>query len=186
MKKITALIVFSFFIIAACMVYLVYSGISLRSAALIQPSVISADKQNIASSVMHRLYQEFQGVHYIVWGVLPTTVETQAILADLAEQYKKRFNHSVNLVLDAESFSAEKLRACPRPCWLLVNNANAHQLQDQSFFTESRILPLQKPFITFTVIDFNPDQIVAAECEDQKRLSLHVLFRSPFGKLSEK
>lgn len=57
MKKVIALIVFASFVIAACMVYLLKSGISLSPAVLIKPSHFSSQEQ-IADGVVRRLFPQ--------------------------------------------------------------------------------------------------------------------------------
>lgn len=174
MKKVATLIVLSLLVISACIIYLVYSGISLRPAQLIKPSVMSPDKSNVASSLVLRLFQELQSTHYILWGVIPETEESRKILDQAAKEYEKVFHKSVQFIRDAENVSPEILLACMKPCWLLVSKKNANQLEINNFI-EKQLNPLQRVFISLTIISFQGNEVVSDECNSQKKLKLNCL-----------
>lgn len=174
MKKISALIILIASIITACMFYLVFTGISLRSAPLIQPSIISGDYRNIATGLIHRLFHELQDAHYILWGVLPETKESKLILELVAEEYQKTFHQSIQIIDDTISSSSKKIRNCTKPCWLLISDTKAHQLERNNFIENFFVSP-EESFITLTVVLFNRDAAVSTECETQKRLNLNCL-----------
>lgn len=174
MKIVNGLIILSLVIISICLIYLTYSGISLRTAPLIQPSVISADRGNIAPSVIKRLFQELQNSHYVLWGVLPETEESQGIMDLAAADFKNKSHQSVQFIHNAENASEEHLLACAKPCWLLVSRTKSNQLGTNNFI-EKKLSSLQRTFLTLTVIPFHRDQAVAAVCDSQKRLDLDCL-----------
>ncbi len=178
MKKVMAALALSLLIISACIFYLLRTGISLRPAPLIMPSVMSEDQSHVASAIVHRLFQEFQDSHYVLWGVLPETEDSVRILNLAVQEYEKTFHLSVNFIRDAETASEEYLRACKKPCWLLISNKKANQLDlkpEAGSFIESHLRPLNLPFFTLTFIPFQKNTVVTDECNNQKRLSLDCL-----------
>ncbi len=160
--------------ITACIFYLVLNGISLRTAPLIQPSIIEADQKNVADALSHRLFQEFQNSHYVIWGVLPETSQSRSLLERLAEDYQKIFKATPNVVDNAEFADAETLRNCSKPCWLKVNPAAAHRLEANSEF-DKRIIQFERPYFSLTLVSFTGDEAVSEICENQKRLSFNCL-----------
>lgn len=156
------------------MIYLVFSGISLRSAPLIQPSFISADYSNVGIGVTHRLFHELQDAHFILWGVLPENSETKLILERIATEYEKTFHQSVQFLDTTKGITPEQINSCAKPCWLLVPDTKAHQLEKNDFIEENIRLS-SKNFITMTLLFFNREAFVSAECETQKRLNLNCL-----------
>lgn len=171
MNRVSAAIIFSLVVISACIIFLVQRGISLRAALLIQPSTMDSDQSNVAKSLIIRLYQELQNNHYVIWGALPETPESRRIINRAAEEYEKVFHQSVKFIRNAENASEEYLRACSKPCWLLVSTATANQLEKNDFI-ENRILVLDRPFFSITVVPFQSNEAVSNECEAQKRLTL--------------
>ena len=156
------------------MFYLIRQGISLRTSPIIQPSEISQDSRNIATSLVHRLFQQFQSSHYVVWGVLPKSEKIQKIINYVKTEYEKVFHNSIQLIENAEEVNLEIIKSCAKPCWLFVSNKNAHQL-NHNFFIDKNISSYQKSYFTLTMIPFVRNQIVAEECNTQKRLSLDCL-----------
>jgi len=171
MKKISALLILSAAIIATCMIYLVFTGISLRSAPLIQPSLIAPDQSNIAASLVSRLFREFQTAHYILWGALPETQISEIILKQTAIEYEKKFYTKVNFIQNAEMATIEQIRACKKPCWLLLSDKKAHQLKINNFIEKN----MSGNFISLTLVLFNKIPHVTKDCEIQKRLELSCL-----------
>lgn len=171
MKRIFAAIILSLIIISACIIYLVRSGISLRAAPIIQPSVMDANGENVAKSLNVRLFQELQNSRFVIWGVSPETAETSRLLSQAAEEYERVFHKPVQFIRDAEGASAEYLRACGNPCWLTVASSRANQLSTNTFIKDS-ILTLAEPFFTITIVPFVAGVQVPEDCEGEKRLSL--------------
>lgn len=171
MNRIFAAIIFSLIIISACIIYLLKSGISLRAAPIIQPSVMDANGENVAKSLNVRLFQELQNSRYVIWGVLPETAESERLIRQAAAEYERIFHKPVQFVRDAEGASAEYLRACTNPCWLTVASGKANQLSANPFIKDS-ILSLAEPFFTITIVPFMSDIEVPDGCEGEKRLTL--------------
>lgn len=171
MNRIFAAIGLSLIFISACIFYLVRSGISLRAAPIIQPSVMDAGGDNVAKALNVRLFKELQNNRYVIWGVLPETAESARLINQAAEEYEKIFHKPVQFIRDAEGASAEYLRACSSPCWLTVASAKANQLSTNTFIKDS-IISLAEPFFTITVVPFAADIEVPDDCDGEKRLSL--------------
>ena len=115
MNRIFSAIVLSLLLISACIVYLVRSGISLRAAPIIQPSLMDFNSDNVAKALNIRLFQELQNSRYVIWGVLPETEESARLINKAAEEYERLFHKPVQFIRDAEGASAEYLRACAKP-----------------------------------------------------------------------
>ena len=171
MNRILSAIALSLLLISACIFYLVRSGISLRAAPIIQPSVMDVEGDNVAKGLNVRLFQELQTSRYVIWGVLPETAESARLISKAAEEYEKIFHKPVQFIRDAEGASAEYLRACAKPCWLTVASARANQLSPNTFIKDS-ILSLAEPFFTITIVPFTPDAEVPDGCDGEKRLTL--------------
>lgn len=174
MKKIVLILALAFVVISACMIYLVRTGVSLRSAPIIRPSVMTADRQNIAHGVLYRLSPEFQNAHYVLWGFLPENDETRKILSLMKDEYEKIFPHKVMILADAENLTKEQLQACQKPCWLLLPRTHANELTENDF-VRTRIQPLQKEYFNVTWMPFTKAEEVPEACIQEKRLTLECL-----------
>ncbi|WP_413576669.1 hypothetical protein ACLVWU_01365 [Bdellovibrio sp. HCB290] len=171
MKKIFLIMGLVSVIIAVCMIYLVRKGVSLRSEPLIRPTVISADQRNIANHTVMRLFPDFQTSHYVLWGVLPESNDTQLLMAHFLEEYYKQFKSPAHVIQDGTKASAEEIAQCPKPCWIKLPHDLANTLKTNEFI-DSKILPTEKPYITLTVMAFNGDETVSDFCNQEQRLTL--------------
>lgn len=174
MKKIVLLMTLSFAGIALCMVYLVKSGISLRSAPLISPSVMSDDFHNVSDSVMNRLFPDFQTARYVVLGFLPETPVSKALLERLEAAYEKTFGMKPRIFRDAAAVTVEELRSCETSCWIVTEAAKANELTPNELI-DTKIKPLGRAYFTLTWIPFTQDQTVSDFCLNEKRLTFDCL-----------
>lgn len=174
MKKISIILGIAFVIIIFCMLYLVRTGVSLRTEPLIKPTEISHDHRNIAEHLMLRLFPELQGNHYILWGVLPETQESQRVLSFALEEYQKMFKVPVHVIRDGVNATDEELRACQKPCWVLFPTEQANELTPNELI-EKKFHALNLPYITLTWVSFDNTEKVTDECEAQQRLHLDCL-----------
>ncbi|WP_413559531.1 hypothetical protein [Bdellovibrio sp. HCB209] len=174
MKKIFAILGLVSIVITFCMIYLVRKGVSLRSEPLIRPTVISADQRNIASHTVLRIFPELQNVDYIVWGVLPETGDNQLLMTHFVEEYYKKLQFPPQVIQDGTKASAEEIAKCSRPCWIKMPHDSANELIPNPFFAE-KIKPLNKNYLTVTVMPFNGDEVVPDYCDQQKRISLECI-----------
>jgi hypothetical protein len=174
MKKIFIILGLVFAVITFCMIYLVRKGVSLRSEPLIRPTVISADQRNIASHTVLRIFPDLQSNHYIIWGVLPETPDTQLLMTHFMEEYYKKLQIPVHIIQNGLTASAEEIQKCEKPCWIKMPHDQANELSTNEFIT-SKIEPTQKAHITVTVMPFNGDEVVPEYCDQQKRLTLECI-----------
>jgi len=174
MKKITIILTLSFILISACMIYLIVSGVSLRSASLISPSVMSPDRHSIAKGLVIRLFPDLQNARYILWGTLPETEESQKVLAFFIEEYEQAFKAPMHILRNAETASPEELQACEKPCLLMLSATSAHELSTNEFI-EKKIRPLKQEYFNITWVPFYNNETVPEVCEKQKRLTMDCL-----------
>ncbi|AGH94566.1 hypothetical protein [Pseudobdellovibrio exovorus] len=178
MKKVGWLIGLGLIIITVCMGYLIKQGISLRSAPLIQPSVMDADRANVATSVIQRMHQNFEDVDYAIFGVAEKA-EDQQLIRMMAEEYEKVFKAPVQFLVQNDSVTADVVAACTRPCWILTGFEKAHTLAGVNTWMQDNLISQQKPFLSLTIVDFQVgepgDDVVSDECHQQKRLSFDCL-----------
>jgi hypothetical protein len=169
MKKIFILLGVACLIIAGVMIYLVKTGVSLRTAPYIRPSLISADFLNVPESVFTRLFPDLQNAHYIVWG-LPATIESQIFLEAFTRRYEAEFKTKVNVLAN----DSEDILNCQKPCWIFKNQDQAHQLAPNPWI-DKNLKPIQKIFITLTWMDFYRHPVVPPHCTAEKRLDFECL-----------
>lgn len=174
MKKVTVIFCIAFVIITACLIYLVRHGISLRSAPLIKPTLISEDGKNIADHTVLRLFPEFQSAKYLVLGILPTNAESVQLLENLRIDYESRFHRKVSWIQNGQLASGPELLQCEAPCWILLPREAANELAPLNWVTE-RLRPLLQPYFTLSVIDYVRDEPVPEACESEKRQTLKCL-----------
>lgn len=169
MKKMNALLIFGLVIISACMIYFVSKGVSMRAEPMINPSVISQDHQNISEGLISRLFPELQNDSYIVWGGPDDDAQFMTTLVLSKKKYEQRFSKTVTLIMKADEKSADEIKACPEPCWLVVGTDRAHQLTANDFI-EKKLTPLNKIFFTITWLPFRAGEAVPQDCEQQQRI----------------
>ncbi|WP_413290396.1 hypothetical protein [Bdellovibrio sp. HCB337] len=174
MKKLIILLALAFVIISVCMIYLVKSGVSLRSAPIIRPSDMSEDRSNIAHALVYRLSPEFKDAHYILWGFLPQNSESQKVFAHTRTEYEKVFQQPVHILENAEAATEADLQACEKPCWLLVSKDKAHELTKNEFI-EQKLRPLNRSYFSMTWLAFTKAEQVPDFCVQEKRLTLECL-----------
>lgn len=178
MKKIGWLIGLALAIISACMIYLVITGVVLRSAPLIKPTLLKPDFSNAGHDVILRLYPDFANSHYVLLGLEPMNEERRAFLAALKSEGEKLLGKSVNIRENASAQSREDLASCEFPCWLILPEKNANELRPNPFITE-KIVTLGRPYMSVSWIDFQRDEAVSEVCDHEKRLDLECL--GPIG-----
>lgn len=174
MKKISLIFGLVFLIISACLIYLVRSGVSLRSEPLIRPTIISPDQRNIAAHVVLRLFPELQNSHYILWGVLPESNDAQLMMTYFMEEYYKTFHIAVHIIQDGEKATASEIAQCEKPCWILLPMNRANELSKNEFI-QKNILPLNRHYINMTLSPFTGEETVPESCDQQKRLNLECI-----------
>lgn len=169
MKKITVLLALAFLIISACVIYLVRSGVSLRAAPIIRPSIVTSGDHNIPPSLAIRLSPDFQSAHYVLWGALPDG-RTEKLMNETKNEYEKLSHRGVTLLQDPLNASPEDFKKCPAPCWMLVPNDQVNEMLENEFL-DQKIRPLQSSHISITMVPFKRDVEIPEVCLDQKRLT---------------
>lgn len=177
MKKTVTLLAIAILIVTGCVVYLLINGIGLRSAALIRPSIISAQYQNIPHSLVYRLFQEFQNADYVIWGLSEDEKLNQHLIKEIQLEYEKLFKKTVSVIhmteKTANSFTS-LVQSCHRPCWIFTPFDKANQLSKNSF-VELNATIFSNNYFTLTLIKYDRNMIVNERCENQKRLDLECL-----------
>lgn len=174
MKNISILIAIAFLFISATVIYLIRTGVSVRTAPIIRPSPITRNGLNIAQGLVLRLAPEFLTSHYIIWGVLPQTEESENILKMIQDEYEKLHQKKVTVINDAHAASPEKIQNCRAPCWIFVPRDEANEMAPNEFF-QKRIRSLGRPYTTISIIYFSKIPEISQVCLEQKRLSYNCL-----------
>lgn len=174
MKIIISLLSLGFVIIIACLVYLLNSGVSIRTAPIIKPSIVSQDFINVPQGLFLRLFPDIQQSHYILWSVSQNSAEVQKTLSVMRERTEKELHAPVQFIYDGANATAQEVQACARPCWILFAEDQAHELQPNSWI-ESHVKPLGRPYFTLSWIPFQREVKVPEGCVKEKRLDLECL-----------
>lgn len=136
---------------------------------LIKPTPIDANFANVAQSMVLRLFPELQNTHYVIWGILPFTEESQKTFDLMKIDYKKVFHADVQ-VLEGDKVSSDDIKACAKPCWILLPIEKAHELEPNLFIDEN-IKKNSDSYINISWINFEREQNVSDECVHEHRLS---------------
>lgn len=167
MKKIFLLFALCFSIIGGCMVYLMWSGISLRSATLIKPSVVDPGYKKVTEALVYIMFPAMQEMDYAIIG-LPENREMGA-------EVLRSLNEAMTTLLKRPVMASYKTAECGPPCLLMLENQPAHQLEGNPWIDQN-MKSAGKKFFTLTIIEFdNYDEAVIPECEKQKRLTFNCL-----------
>lgn len=174
MKTITTVLTIGFAIITASIIYLIKSGISIRTAPIIKPSIISDDFKNVPNGLFTRLFPDIQQAHYILWGIPKNSTEVQKTLDTLKQRCEKEFKASVNIIDDGLTASAIELEKCQKPCWVYLPEEKAHALAP-NLFIEEKIKPSKKTYFSISWVPFSREVTVPDSCIREKRLDYECL-----------
>lgn len=164
MGKVTLGLILASVLVTICLVYLTRSGVSLRPATLIKPTVIKTE-QNVTDAVVNRLFPEFKENDTLLIG-LPPNKQAAEFLNLLQESYKKHFKKEARIVN-----GPEELKECKEACWLPLPPSSAHALRTNAFI-EDQIKPLDRSYFTMTLFQFSTQEKLPKRCRQQQRLSL--------------
>lgn len=170
-------IFFGIFCVAATviMLKLTLDGVSIRSAPIISPSPQGTEYKNVASSVVNRLFPDFQMADVVLIGS-PTDLKSgPQIIDDLKSNYIKQFRKAVTLLADDGNLTEEMISQCEKPCWILTSDARANELSEYNAIPQ--ILNSMKNVRHFhiTLISFFGVPEPTPDCIAEKRLSLQCL-----------
>lgn len=174
MKTIFSLLGLGFVIVMACMIYLLRSGVSIRTAPIIKPSPVGEDFSNVGQGSFLRLFPDLQKSHYIVWGVSQNSGEVQMTLAIMRERTLAELKTPVNMIYEGLKATRADLEKCARPCWILMPEEGAHELARNNWI-EDNLKPLNEEYATITWINFDRHVEVPKACIEEKRLDIECL-----------
>jgi hypothetical protein len=174
MKSIFSILGIGFLIIIACLVYLFKSGVSIRSQPIIKPSVVSQDFVNVPQGAFLRLFPDIQQSHYILWSVSQNSGEVQKTLSVMKERTEQDLHQTVQFIYDGNKATAEEVKNCARPCWILFPPDEANELKPNAWI-DTHLAPLNRAYVTLSWIDFKRDVSVPDSCIKEKRLDLECL-----------
>lgn len=164
----TLLLILAGLLISACMVFLAFRGVSLRTATLIRPSVVPEDAA-LARAVAGRLFAEWKD-HEIV------------VVADPAGEWSRRVSAELKLAvaevsgktLSVANTSMEPA-SCADLCWLEAPSDEALDLAPRSLLSE-RVRPSGRPYLTLHFVEFSDfEREIIADCERERRLDFRCL-----------
>lgn len=174
MKIISWILGLGFLIITACILYVIKSGVSIRTAPMIKPAAVSADFTNVPQSLFLRLFPDLQQSHYILWGVSQNSSEVQKTLSILKDRYELEFKKPVHFIYDGLAATLSDVEKCPHPCWILFPEEQAHELNANSW-QQKNLHPLQRTYFTLTWISYERNLQVQEHCVAEQRLDLECL-----------
>lgn len=174
MKVITSIITIAVIIITVGVLYIIKSGVSIRTAPIIKPSVISANFNNVPEGLFLRLFPDFQQSHYVLFGIPQNSSEVQQTLLILKHRYEQEFKSQVHFIFDGLNASADEIRNCLKPCWIYLPENSAHGLATNEWLNQ-KIIPLNKIFFSLTWVYFSRTASVPEHCLSEKRLDFDCL-----------
>jgi hypothetical protein len=164
----TLLLVTAGLLIAGCMVFLVFQGVSLRTATLIRPSVVPDDAA-LARAVAMRLFAEWKD-HELVLVAEPGGDWSRRVATELQRAVTEVSRKALSVANTATDPSS-----CPDLCWLEAPSAEVLDLAPGMLLTQ-RVRPTGRPYLTLHLIEFEDfERDIVADCEREKRLDFRCL-----------
>lgn len=160
-------------IITACMIYLLKKGVSLRLAPVIGPTLISVGPTEMARSIVVRLTPQFQGSHYMILGLISENTLQKEVLEEIKKEIHKDFGQ-VPEVLNSADATLEQIQNCQKPCWILVTQAQANELEPNNFI-ERAIKPTGRRYFNLSFLNFSRELEVAESCNNEQRVTFDCL-----------
>lgn len=176
-----------FFVMAsAIMINLTRGGVSIRSAPIISPSPQGFELKNVATSVVLRLFPDFQTANFVVIGYPADLKAATQIVNDLKLDYEKNFRQSVSMLVDDGKLTSEQLFQCHQPCWILTAETKANELTEENKIPKMLSeVPNFKHF-HLTLIPFLEISEPTAECIAEQRLGLNCLIQLSIHQVRKK
>lgn len=160
---------------SAILVMLTQGGVSVRSAPIISPSPQGDEYQNVAKSVVNRLFPDFQMSDYVVIGSPLDLKMGPQIINEIKMGFEEQFKKSVTLLADEGSLTAESIAKCAKPCWILTSEAKAHELSEDNKIPQILNKLENVNHFQITLIPFSGVPDPSQKCVEEKRLSLSCL-----------
>ena len=161
----------AFFLIGACMVYLLKVGVALRTQPLIKPSVLKGDETHLmAEGASRRLLPVLRETPYFLLGLAPLDEFRGPFLQKMIFESEKILNKKIQ-ILDGSSLGEEGLQKCSSPCWILLPVEQANNL-DPNPWLNLNLDQKSRKWASLTVLPFSRDDApMRPECRDQKKIS---------------
>lgn len=150
-------------------------GASLRSAPIIGPSPQGVDYKNVGPAVLTRLFPDFQLSNYVLIGSPTNLTIGPQIINDIKMGYEKQFHTKVSLLSDHDNLSADEIRQCQTPCWILTSETQANEMSENNKIPQMLRKIENANHFHLTLIPFSRVQEPSEECVAELRLSLKCL-----------
>jgi hypothetical protein len=175
-KKVNYLIFLGLAIITGCMLYLIKSGISLRSSTLITPSEMDESMAEVSGAVFSRLFPEFQNRDLLVIGAEHPSPRVMAFINHLKLQSEAYHKNKIEIFDDDHLLGArDRIRSCSKSCWVLTEAQSTSDIAPMPSVMELAGIGEKNRF-TLTIFEFDSyDPALIPNCEKQKRLKLSCL-----------
>lgn len=174
MKRVILLFTLAFVLIGVIMLTLVKSGVSLRAAPYIRPSVINSDFTSVAEAVFRRLFPDLQMADVIVFGIPTNNQEASKVVHLFRKRFETEFNKTVTILYKPRSeLTEEDIFRCKKPCWVFTGALEAHQIIPNS--PKHPFIPIDTEYFTLTWLSFHRHVELSKFCEEEKRLDLQCI-----------
>ena len=170
MKTIVAILSSAFVIIAICMLILVKTGVSLRTAPIIKQSLLADDELNITTGIVLRLYPDFQQAEVVIWNIDQNSALVQKNLGLLKNRLEKEFKKSITVLYNGEEIQKTDIEICPKPCWIYFKPDSVHEFSKNSWIESLK--SITPHFFTISWNSFMRDMPFTDECLQEQRLTL--------------
>ncbi len=185
MNKMKILFTSAFVVIVACMIYLVWNGIALRTQPIIKPSVIKNNGQNIYKGVVLRLAPVLKEARYVIFGFAPLDEKTSQLFLGMVSEAEELLKQKIQ-VIDGVHARASEIEKCEKPCWILVPPGMASEMTGSDWLRQN-ISERTEEWISVTHFYFGrPPLALTERCGEQKRLSFDCLLEVSVNEVSRK
>lgn len=157
------------------MVNLTRGGVSIRSAPIIGASPQGQEYKNIASSVLNRLFPDFQMSNYVVIGSPLNLKMGPQIINDMRMLYEEQFKKVVTLISDDGTLTEDAIKKCSQPCWILTSEDQANELTIENKIPQILNKTEGVKHFSITLIPFEKIPEPSQDCIAEKRLDLKCL-----------
>lgn len=185
MKAIFSILAICFVLITATIVFIIRSGVSIRTAPIIKPSIISPDFNNVFQGISLRLFPDFQQAEFVLWGIPESSLEAQNTLSQLQKKVEAEMGTSISILRNGLTATQQDIQNCARPCWVLLPEDSAHELTANMWVNEN-LRPSGSTYFTITWVQFNRTSTVPEYCTKEKRLDLECLKKVSIQEVSRK
>jgi hypothetical protein len=137
--------------------------------------VIHPEQQNVARSLVARLHPELKSAKVIYWGVSEDNQVWNSLRTQIEEHVESMLGQKpaildLRKLQDPLESQAQAIRACPKPCWVILSDNEAHFLSEDS---RAALLDklVQEQAITLNLLRLDRNLEIPESCLDEKRVS---------------